>query len=138
MAKPEWGIKRLCQSCGAKYYDFRAQPIVCPKCGATFDPDALLRSRRVRTGTSAKPEEPVAKPKPAAAAKKSDEEEQEEEELVDDKELDALEEDDADDADSDSDDEDDEDVIEDASELGEDEDDMAEVVVEDGDDDDDR
>ena len=128
MAKPEWGIKRLCQSCGTKYYDFRAQPIVCPNCGATFDPDALLKSRRTR-GSTAKADE-AAKPKPAPKAAKKEEDEAEEE----DAEL--PEEEDAETGDddletADGDDEEDEDMIEDASELGEDEDDMAEVVVED-------
>ncbi|WP_339852442.1 FYDLN acid domain-containing protein, partial [uncultured Nisaea sp.] len=32
MAKPEWGIKRTCQSCGARFYDLMKSPIVCPKC----------------------------------------------------------------------------------------------------------
>lgn len=32
MAKPELGTKRLCTSCGAKFYDLNKDPIVCPKC----------------------------------------------------------------------------------------------------------
>ncbi|MGB0671459.1 MAG: TIGR02300 family protein, partial [Rhodospirillales bacterium] len=32
MAKPEWGTKRACQSCGARFYDLGRNPIVCPKC----------------------------------------------------------------------------------------------------------
>lgn len=56
MAKPEWGTKRLCQSCGAKFYDFSRSPILCPSCGATFDPDALLRARRGKASpTKVKP-----------------------------------------------------------------------------------
>lgn len=46
MAKPEWGRKRICPSCGAKYYDFKKSPIICPSCGAEFDPDLYLRSRK--------------------------------------------------------------------------------------------
>ena len=65
MAKPEWGTKRVCQNCGAKYYDLQKDPIVCPKCGTVFDPDSLLRSRRTRP--TAKPEA-VKTPKPEAAA----------------------------------------------------------------------
>ncbi len=61
MAKPEWGVKRVCQSCAAKFYDLRRSPITCPKCGAPFDPEALLKSRRSRPAPPAK----VAKPKPA-------------------------------------------------------------------------
>ncbi|CAK0774074.1 TIGR02300 family protein [Azospirillaceae bacterium] len=52
MAKPEWGIKRICPNCGARYYDLRRSPPVCPVCGAEFDPEALLKSRRARTISS--------------------------------------------------------------------------------------
>ena len=36
MAKPELGTKRLCGSCGAKFYDLSKDPILCPKCGTAF------------------------------------------------------------------------------------------------------
>ena len=48
MAKPEWGIKRICPSCGARYYDLRKDPPTCPTCSVEFDPEALLKSRRAR------------------------------------------------------------------------------------------
>ncbi len=48
MSKPEWGIKRICPSCGIKYYDFDKTPITCPKCNFEFDPDLLLKSRKGR------------------------------------------------------------------------------------------
>ena len=48
MAKIERGIKRICQGCGAFYYDLDKDPIICPKCGAEFDPEAILKSRRTR------------------------------------------------------------------------------------------
>lgn len=48
MAKPEWGIKRICPNCGSRYYDLRKDPPVCPTCGTQFDPEALLKSRRAR------------------------------------------------------------------------------------------
>ena len=48
MAKPEWGTKRICPSCGTRYYDLQHDPIVCPKCQTPFDPEALLRARRTR------------------------------------------------------------------------------------------
>lgn len=44
MAKPELGSKRQCQNCGAKFFDLNRDPILCPKCGATFQPPALSRS----------------------------------------------------------------------------------------------
>ena len=62
MVKPEWGIKRLCQSCGARYYDFLRSPIVCPSCGTTFDSEAVLKSRRARPL-------PADDPKPKARVK---------------------------------------------------------------------
>ncbi len=37
MAKPDLGTKRVCQSCGAKFYDLSKQPITCPKCGAVYE-----------------------------------------------------------------------------------------------------
>ena len=48
LAKPEWGSKRICQSCGARFYDFARSPIVCPSCGAIFDVEVLNRARRTR------------------------------------------------------------------------------------------
>ncbi|WP_366553308.1 TIGR02300 family protein [Aquibaculum sediminis] len=63
MAKPEWGTKRMCQSCGAKFYDFSRSPILCPSCGATFDPETLLRSRRSKPS----PAKAKAKVEPVAA-----------------------------------------------------------------------
>ena len=49
MSKLEWGIKRVCPSCGIKYYDFNKNPIICPKCEFEFDPDLLLKSRKGRS-----------------------------------------------------------------------------------------
>jgi uncharacterized protein (TIGR02300 family) len=37
VAKPELGTKRLCASCGAKFYDLSKTPISCPKCGTVFE-----------------------------------------------------------------------------------------------------
>ena len=62
MSKPEWGTKRTCQSCAAHFYDMRKDTIICPKCGATYDPEAVLKSRRGRVVeklTPVKPVEPV-------------------------------------------------------------------------------
>ena len=59
MSKPEWGIKRLCPSCGIKYYDFNKEIIKCPKCEFEFDPDLLLKSRKGRGVTSKIEEENV-------------------------------------------------------------------------------
>jgi uncharacterized protein (TIGR02300 family) len=37
VAKPELGTKRVCQSCGAKFYDLSKDPITCPKCGTIYE-----------------------------------------------------------------------------------------------------
>jgi uncharacterized protein (TIGR02300 family) len=44
VAKPELGGKRQCQNCGTKFFDMNRDPILCPKCGATFVPPALSRA----------------------------------------------------------------------------------------------
>jgi len=45
LAKPEWGAKRLCQSCGAKFYDLKRTPITCPKCAAVLQIETETRRR---------------------------------------------------------------------------------------------
>ena len=58
MTKPKWGTKHLCTSCGAKFYDFQKQPLICPKCGAENRPEVLLRPKRVPTAAP-KPDQPA-------------------------------------------------------------------------------
>jgi len=118
MVKPEWGVKRICHSCGAPFYDLRRSPIVCPKCGAEYDPEAILKSRRTRA--------PVAEEKEAAPAILDEEAETEAAEPEEAEEVEEEDEEVA--AEAAEGEEEDEDTIEDASELGEDEDDMAEVI----------
>ncbi|MBM3941293.1 MAG: TIGR02300 family protein [SAR202 cluster bacterium] len=48
MAKPEWGVRRTCLSCGVHYYDMGRLPVSCPKCGVVHDPEGYFRPRRVR------------------------------------------------------------------------------------------
>lgn len=36
MSKPEWGEKRECPECGARFYDLKRSPAVCPKCETSF------------------------------------------------------------------------------------------------------
>ncbi len=44
VADPKLGIKRICEACGAKYYDLNKIPAICPKCGASFDPAAFIQA----------------------------------------------------------------------------------------------
>jgi uncharacterized protein (TIGR02300 family) len=113
VAKPEWGTKRICPSCGTRYYDLLRDPVVCPKCGTPFDPEAFLKSRRAR------PAPPVEKElEPVGTDELDPELETEEADAAEEEEAVPLEEAE----------EEDEELLEDASELGEDEDDMAEVI----------
>ena len=64
VAKPEWGKKRTCQNCGAKYYDMRTDPPVCPKCETVFQKETNQSGRRNRSA----PEAPKAISKAASAA----------------------------------------------------------------------
>ena len=116
MAKPEWGTKRICPSCGTRYYDLLRDPIVCPKCATPFDPEAFLKARRAR------PAVPVEKELEPVGAEELDAD-------VDAEGVEPVEEEEEEDvAIEAADDEEEEELIEDASELGEDEDDMAEVI----------
>ena len=53
MAKPELGLKRVCVSCGTRFYDLARAPAICPKCGteqpklkrAAAVPDERLKKR---------------------------------------------------------------------------------------------
>jgi uncharacterized protein (TIGR02300 family) len=117
VAKPEWGTKRICPNCGARYYDLGKAigDIACPKCGSQFDPEAFLKVRRTRVPAPAEREVEVATGEEAdtdVVLEEGDVAEEEDEEVV------------AEGAGE----EEDEELIEDASELGEDEDDMAEVI----------
>ncbi len=54
VAKPEWGIKPVCQSCAAKCYGLSSSPIACPQCGTRLVPEAPVKSCRVRPAAPAK------------------------------------------------------------------------------------
>jgi uncharacterized protein (TIGR02300 family) len=112
VAKPEWGSKRICPSCGARYYDLTKPlgEIACPRCGTNFDPEAFLKTRRARV--AAVPDKEVAVVAPDEAEVEVEAEVVEGEEAAAEGEAE----------------EEEEELIEDASELGEDEDDMAEVI----------
>lgn len=111
VTKPNWGLKRTCQSCGARFYDLEKDPIICPKCGVEFDPEVSLKTKRTKAVPA--PVRPVPAPAPAAEAESGDDLEPIEEEVVEGAEAEEKE---------------DEGVMEDTSELGEDDEDVAEVV----------
>lgn len=121
MAKPEWGTKRICQACGARFYDLMRGDVVCPKCNAPAATETTARPRRAaleKLETVSATTAPTAK----LAVETGDETPAT---ISDDDALKALGVDDDDGDDS----EEKADLIEDPSELGEDADDMAEVVA---------
>src|SRR5580704_5877648 len=106
LAKPEWGTKRICPSCGTRYYDLMREQVICPKCSTPYDPEAFLKARRLR---------PVAPVEREVAPVGDDAEadadiEVEETEVAEDEEALPL---------ADGEEEEEEELIEDASELGE-------------------
>ena len=48
MAKADLGTKRACLACGMRFYDFSRSPIICPGCGAEFDPEKIIKSLKAR------------------------------------------------------------------------------------------
>jgi uncharacterized protein (TIGR02300 family) len=121
VAKPEWGSKRICLSCGARFYDLQRSPITCPSCGAVLDLEVAGRTRRARPAARAAiPADDVVVEDPELAATSADDAE----EADTDTEL----EDDTDITVTDESEEEDDRLIEDASELGEDDDDVGEVI----------
>jgi len=46
MAKADLGDKRVCAECSVKFFDLKKRPVVCPKCGFSFDPDITRRQSR--------------------------------------------------------------------------------------------
>ena len=115
MVKAEWGTKRICQQCGAKFYDMRRAEIICPKCEAVFE---IVQPKPKRAQPVAKESAEKAKPAVEPAAAKDGAPGGGETDAID--ELGKV--------GTADDDDDDEDMIEDTSDLGDDDDDMAEVI----------
>ena len=113
MVKAEWGVKRTCRDCGARFYDLRRNPIICPKCETVHEPEPAPKPRARRVPAAEKARE-IPKKTPEKTPEKT----------PDDtpppaKEIEAVDKDEKNKGG---------DIIEDASELGKDEDDMAEVI----------
>ncbi|HEY0282267.1 MAG TPA: TIGR02300 family protein [Rhizomicrobium sp.] len=73
MVKADLGTKRVCPSCGARFYDLTKRPIECPKCAFTFEPEAMYKQHRPRQP------EPVPVAQPAAEVEEEEVEEEVEE-----------------------------------------------------------
>jgi uncharacterized protein (TIGR02300 family) len=82
LVKADLGTKRACPSCNARFYDLAKRPIECPKCGFSYEPEALFKQRRSRAAETAD----------AGAINAADTEDEDEEDEDEDNESEAEEE----------------------------------------------
>lgn len=75
------GLKRICMSCGARFYDLNKKPIICPSCNVEFTGEIKVKARRGRLPV----EDDVADSQVSedTAAEETEEDELEEEEADD-------------------------------------------------------
>lgn len=112
MPKPEWGAKRDCGDCGARFYDLNRSPAHCPKCGATVKIAARVKARRSSPPAAKKAVEKVTAANENLGPDANDPELQEKVKADGKNDVD----------------DDDDDLIEDTSDLGDDKDDVSEVM----------
>ena len=122
------GLKRICMSCGARFYDLNQKPIICPSCSVEFTGEIKVKARRGRL--AAVEEEEVAEEEEIAEVAEVAAEDDETEEIEQDAEtvsLEDLEDEDDDDA---AEDEDDLELDDDLDDLDDDLDDLDEEIEE--------
>lgn len=90
MAIPELGAKQLCPNCQAKFYDLNKRPAHCPKCETDFDPEDVVKSRRIRARAITPEAETDEDAEDQTKAKTSDDEDEEEEDDTVAPELDVV------------------------------------------------
>lgn len=76
------GLKRICMSCGARFYDLNKKPIICPSCKTEFTGEIKVKARRGRIANDiedAEVDEPIIADGIGAAADDTEEVEQDEE-----------------------------------------------------------
>ena len=84
MVKPEWGTKRTCPKCATRFYDLtKDEPVTCINCGASWNPEPVLKSKQ-----------PL--PYEAAKATVGEDKKLPDSDLGDDEDLDIVDDDDAD------------------------------------------
>src|SRR3974390_1867815 len=83
LVKADLGTKRICPSCGARFYDLQKRPIECPKCAFSFEPEALYKQRR--------PRQPAPQPAAPVQGREEDEEVEEEEDETEEAEAEEAE-----------------------------------------------
>jgi uncharacterized protein (TIGR02300 family) len=78
MVKPELGTKRICVSCGTRFYDLGVATPTCPKCGTEQPPE----QPRLKRGGPPVEDRRLKKPVAAAREEEGDAEAAEVEEIV--------------------------------------------------------
>lgn len=48
LASDPMGLKRICTSCSARFFDMNKRPIICPTCGTEFTGEIKVKGRRGR------------------------------------------------------------------------------------------
>lgn len=79
------GLKRVCVSCGIRFYDLNKRPIHCPNCQTEFSGEIKLKGRRGRGAAAAEAEAAelaAAKAKAAKVANDTDSDVEERDEGV--------------------------------------------------------
>ncbi|MBA3834839.1 MAG: TIGR02300 family protein [Sphingomonas sp.] len=62
MVKPEWGTKRTCPKCAARFYDLgNDNPVHCIECGNDWAPEPVLKSKQPMPFDAAAPVKEKAK-----------------------------------------------------------------------------
>lgn len=46
MDQKKWGLKRLCQNCGTRFYDLNQATIVCPECNTPYSKNQYVRVKK--------------------------------------------------------------------------------------------
>lgn len=46
------GLKRICLSCGTRFYDLNKRPVICPNCKAEFKGEVKVKARRGRVAAA--------------------------------------------------------------------------------------
>lgn len=49
------GLKRICMSCGTRFYDMNKRPVVCPSCETEFTGEIKVKTRRSRASVANDP-----------------------------------------------------------------------------------
>ena len=90
LVKADLGTKRACPSCAARFYDLTKRPIECPKCGFSYEPEALFKQRRSRVAEPAAAAGVVAARDTGNATEEEEDEDEDNESEAEEEEAEAV------------------------------------------------